>query len=325
MLNKFMIALIGIVMAALFVCKQNPAIVEGYLNFPLTVKRVQGNVGAKSQAYCQQQSLKPKENYIGNGLGTSAVAKTLLFTQPTYKEKFIPPRFQTGLPGTMKLRLQEDQLAVPYSSTSVEGFKGSERYCSPDGNGVPVGGGPSVQSDYTAGNYAHELIGGDAEEGYEEDGEDDETNEGQKAEDVVNMNRFMFTTARRGIGYGQGDPIRGDLPIVPCGPAWFRPSSDPSRDLRQGALAVMGGSMNDTATELAKLQAGGDYGLGGTHGGIAQSSSGGPMTVAALDQLSSAQQITQSAMRVTQSDVQHSLGGPSGDSDKSQYGVSFGI
>jgi len=51
----------------------------------------------------------------------------------------------------------------------------------------------------------------------------------------------------------QGDPIRGDLPIVPCSSDWFRPSVSPNLDLQQGAMTVMGGFDNDTSTALASL------------------------------------------------------------------------
>ena len=51
----------------------------------------------------------------------------------------------------------------------------------------------------------------------------------------------------------QGDPIRGDIPIVPCQYPWFRPSVHPNVDLQQGAMNVMGGTTNDTANSLANL------------------------------------------------------------------------
>lgn len=53
----------------------------------------------------------------------------------------------------------------------------------------------------------------------------------------------------------RGDPIRGDLPIVPaCGPKWFTASNTPHLDLQQGALNVMGGFDNETSRAMALLQ-----------------------------------------------------------------------
>lgn len=51
----------------------------------------------------------------------------------------------------------------------------------------------------------------------------------------------------------QGDPIRGDLPIVPCSADWFRPSVQPNVDLQQGAINVIAGTTNSTANSLANL------------------------------------------------------------------------
>ena len=50
----------------------------------------------------------------------------------------------------------------------------------------------------------------------------------------------------------QGDPIRGDLPIVPCNADWFKPNVNPSTDLQIGAMNVMGGN-NETSNELMTL------------------------------------------------------------------------
>jgi hypothetical protein len=49
-----------------------------------------------------------------------------------------------------------------------------------------------------------------------------------------------------------GDPIRGDLPIIPEPPGWFRPSAHPNIDLRQGAMNVMSGE-NESTRKLQDL------------------------------------------------------------------------
>ena len=71
---------------------------------------------------------------------------------------------------------------------------------------------------------------------------------------VVVYDRLMYSNTRSSL-YGQGDPIRGDIGcIVPIRDGWFRPSVVPNRDLRQGALAMMGGVDNDTNRQLRALQ-----------------------------------------------------------------------
>lgn len=65
---------------------------------------------------------------------------------------------------------------------------------------------------------------------------------------------------------GQGDPIRGDLAIMPEPCGWFRPSATPNIDLRQGALNVIAGEDNEQGkaiTELINSTSGSIY-IGGT-------------------------------------------------------------
>jgi hypothetical protein len=301
MLNKVLITLIGMVVAVLAMCNLNQKkTVENYLNYPLTVKRV---VDVKYPNGCVQSTLN-NFHTSGNGLGASQNTN-LEFFKPTYPEKFTPPRFQSGLRGTLKQNVNEDFLAIPAHQPTQEDYIPT---CSKNGSGqgIPVGTGPKVPPNYTAGNYKEAV--GDAMETYTPVTNNDLNNQemdiktqGNNAEEVVAMNRFMFTTQRRGLGYRNGDPIRGDLPIVPCGPAWFRPSSDPARDLRQGALAVMGGITNDTHAELAALQT---ASLGGaTYGGMGQGSDGVPTSARDINQLNMSNQATLSALKASR-DIQ---------------------
>lgn len=50
-----------------------------------------------------------------------------------------------------------------------------------------------------------------------------------------------------------GDPIRGDLPIVPINTGMWRTSARPSVDLHTGALSIMGGFDNETQQSLTHL------------------------------------------------------------------------
>jgi hypothetical protein len=71
--------------------------------------------------------------------------------------------------------------------------------------------------------------------------------------------RFIFSNAKS-RQYGQGDWIRGDLPIAPVPPnsdpasnVWFRPAARPATDLNQGALNVLGGYDNESSKALQTL------------------------------------------------------------------------
>lgn len=75
-----------------------------------------------------------------------------------------------------------------------------------------------------------------------------ERGEGQ----VFTYDRFIYANRNSRLR-SQGDPIRGDLAVVPCAGGWFRPSVQPNIDLQQGAMFVLGGSNMQSNNELANL------------------------------------------------------------------------
>jgi Family of unknown function (DUF5850) len=68
----------------------------------------------------------------------------------------------------------------------------------------------------------------------------------------VVYDRFIYANRNSRLR-SQGDPIRGDLAVVPAQGGWFRPSVQPNIDLQQGAMNVMGGTTNDTANSISNL------------------------------------------------------------------------
>lgn len=50
-----------------------------------------------------------------------------------------------------------------------------------------------------------------------------------------------------------GDPLRGDLPIIPFSGGWYAPAVQPSLDLHAGAVSAMGGINNENSLNVAKL------------------------------------------------------------------------
>jgi hypothetical protein len=79
------------------------------------------------------------------------------------------------------------------------------------------------------------------------------TGEGDTVEPVT-YDRFMVANKLSRLNQ-HGDPIRGDLPIIPHNSDWFRPSVQPHIDLKQGAMQVMGGFDNETNNQLSLLMA----------------------------------------------------------------------
>lgn len=84
-------------------------------------------------------------------------------------------------------------------------------------------------------------------------------------EQPIVFDRLMYSTRRTKLR-AQGDPIRGDLPIVPCDASWFRPSVQPAVDLQQGAMQILNGdgSTQRSMEELIYKTSGGtDTTIGG--------------------------------------------------------------
>lgn len=77
------------------------------------------------------------------------------------------------------------------------------------------------------------------------------TPDGEMKNPII-YDRYIFANRSSRLR-SQGDPIRGDLPIVPQSGNWFTPSVHPNIDLQAGALNVLGGINNDTSNELANL------------------------------------------------------------------------
>lgn len=89
-----------------------------------------------------------------------------------------------------------------------------------------------------------------------------------------NTDRFIFALQKNRL-YAHGDPIRGDVPCVPCNPSsdpqsniWFRPSVTPANALRTGAINVIAGVGNVTSQQTSELQVRATGGTKDTFGGV---------------------------------------------------------
>ncbi len=96
------------------------------------------------------------------------------------------------------------------------------------------------------------------------------TQDGEMKQPIV-YDRYMYANRNSRLR-GQGDPIRGDLPIVPISGNWFIPSAAAGNNvnqvLQQGAMNVMGGVNNETNNSLANLIYNSSGGTDTTIGGI---------------------------------------------------------
>lgn len=94
------------------------------------------------------------------------------------------------------------------------------------------------------------------------------SDDGQISQPIV-YDRYIYAN-KNSRQRGAGDPIRGDLPIVPVSGNWFIPSqaNSPSINLQQGAMNVMGGVNNETSNALANLIWNASGGTETTIGGV---------------------------------------------------------
>lgn len=90
---------------------------------------------------------------------------------------------------------------------------------------------------------------------------------GETETQPIIYDRYIFANQKSRL-QGLGDPIRGDLPIVPVRSEWFRPSVHPQIDLRSGAILAMSGADNSTSKELLALQSAASGGLLDTGSGV---------------------------------------------------------
>lgn len=93
------------------------------------------------------------------------------------------------------------------------------------------------------------------------------TSEDGERRQAISYNRYIYANKNSRLR-SQGDPFRGDLPIVPATGNWFVPSVHPNIDLQAGAMNVMGGVNNGTNHQLSHLIYATSGGSESTIGGV---------------------------------------------------------
>lgn len=146
------------------------------------------------------------------------------------------------------------------STESPRGFQTSK---SIGGPAIPLDPHNPYSTSYANGNYnevLNEIVQAGAVDGWptstvaELDSATFMTQDGEMKQPII-YDRYIYSNRNSRLR-GQGDPIRGDLPIVPISGSWFIPSGayeGPNIVLQQGAMNVMGGVNNETNNQLANL------------------------------------------------------------------------
>lgn len=216
-----------------------------------------------SEGFGMLPSMQTKVDRIA-AASPSAAAKGQFYSVPGTYQSILNPRFSNvdyGANVRYNMPSHKNQ-AVPYEplefgNMAKEGYShGGCGKNSSEFNKVSGGASPA-EAGYAAGNYNKAL-----EAAYS--GSEPAPSASLPVSNMSALNaagdsvqpivydRYIYANRNSRLR-SQGDPIRGDLPIVPCSSDWFRPSVSPNLDLQQGAMTVMGGFDNDTSTALASL------------------------------------------------------------------------
>ena len=262
--GKFVATLIALVVAVIAICNFNSNKVsskEGFagMGHSFTTKTVREV--APSQA---------------------AYEKGCMYSVPGTYQAMLSPRFNPsqGIGANIRFNMPaHENMAVPcepltFGNMAKENYRENftqENYgCGSGGCGAVScgkggspkafhGGAPVTPSDFASGNYhevLHDISGNQSGNMEVVDsipvGDMTTVNAMGEAVQTVVYDRLIYANQKSRLR-GQGDPIRGDLPIVPCAAEWFRPSVHPNIDLQTGAMAVMGGMDNETNQQMAAL------------------------------------------------------------------------
>ena len=288
MLNsKFLFTLIGLLIAVFTVCQTNFA-----------KNTIEGFWGIGSRRWKVFPGVKNSKGQVtaagGNFLGPLRDDR---FVKRPQMQGLMSPRFaNVDFGANIRYNMPSHQnQAVPckpldFGNMAKENFTPKDRHprgcgsgtcgqgCAPScgKGGMPVDyspGNPSMPGSYAAGNFNKVL-----DQTYNESSYPEATDslpvgtmttvnaEGDVTQPVVYQN-FVFANMRSRLR-GLGDPIRGDIPIVPCEGNWFSVHPNVNLDLHEGAMNVMGGVTNATNRSLATLINDASGGADTTIGGV---------------------------------------------------------
>lgn len=251
--NKFCITIIGLFLAIFTLCNINSKKeTEGFINVPRTMK---------SSRYIEDPT-SGAQSALSNGLEKGDISEVRGTWQSSLAPRFsnvdYGAHIRYNMPTKNKLAVPDEPLT--FSNMVSEGFYDQNNPNIRTGitNDKVTGLSNNPPSSYTAGNY-NDVIESLTNDGSEISsalpiGDMTTLNSlGDGPTQAIIYDRLMFANQKSRLR-SLGDPIRGDLPIVPSKNAWFRPSVQPQVDLRAGALSVMGGIDNQTSGQLDVLQ-----------------------------------------------------------------------
>lgn len=257
--GKFVATLVALIIAVIAIANfssQETITMEGFGfgSNPSGTWRKERVVAANQEAAMKGEFYSIPGNYqaiLSPRAASTDFGAHIRYNMPQYKNQAVPCN-----PLTFGNMVKENY-TENYGCNSSGGGCGPAG-CTKTGNSVSYhGGAPVMPADYASGNY-NEMINSAKNTEYPDAvgmipvGDMTTVNAlGETIQPIV-YDRYIYANRQSRLR-SLGDPIRGDLPIVPCSAEWFRPSVHPSLDLQTGAMAVMGGMDNQTGQAMADL------------------------------------------------------------------------
>ena len=280
---KFIVTLTGLLLATLAICnfdnKKKVTSKEGFGMLPSQTIRVDRGAAPSRQAASKGDFFSVPGTYqamLSPRFANMSVGANIRYNPPSMtnmaspcdplqfgdmvKQSYVKENYHGGAP-----LMAPNYSAGDYGQvlSEIEGVR--ENYgcsgpsCKKDGTPLAFhGGAPIMPASYAAGDYDQVL-----KNTYNTSDVTPITNMlpidtmatvnelGETIQPIV-YDRFIYANRNSRLR-SQGDMIRGDLPVVPCAPGWFRPSVSPNVDLQEGAMNVIGGVDNATTRAMAEL------------------------------------------------------------------------
>jgi len=267
--NKFLITLLGLIVAVVAVTKiksqedEEETMEEFWMNPSRQVKadvveEIKGQMYSVPGTY--QALLSPRFSNVDYGANVR-------YNMPSVKNQAVPctPLTFASMASKGGQNYVENFQQKDNCSSGSCGGGGGPIKCGVGGTSQSYhGGAPLTEPGYGNGNYNNvldQVYSGDKPASANAPAHgmlpvNDMTSMDAAAErgegQVFTYDRYIYANRNSRLR-SQGDPIRGDLPVVPCAGGWFRPSVTPNIDLQQGAMFVLGGSNMGTNNDLANL------------------------------------------------------------------------
>jgi len=268
--TKIFLTLVGLAVAIAAICKSQGSsdVREGFWGNPSrTVKVMRAHKPMHGPAYSLPGNVSPAQIQKGSFVSTPSFQSNL---SPRFGSVDYGANIRYNMPSYKNQAVPCDPLAA---ADMVKEDYGCGKGCASDSGvakcgkggvslgapllGVSHGDHISHEPSYVSAMnkaYKDHSAGDVADDGIVAVSDMTTTTASGQIQQGVTFDRLVFANQQSRLR-SQGDPIRGDLAIPrnTCNVGWFRVSANPSVDLQQGALSVIGGVTNKESRDTADM------------------------------------------------------------------------